>query len=308
MGVSSLLQGFLPRFDRNSQLSVPEIDTKDFIVLVNNPGWVQNFTIVNASTDYLPRGNGLILLAGENGQLKESEQERAFHQFQKLVLTTPGKFVLVQGKCDYQIPSHFVEQLPDSVKAIYSNAVCDPVRKLHYLPMGRDFRSMEVYLSTDYTRIIKDWLCYCNFSLNTYGPRQKIYELIKKKDFIHFDMGQRFLNYTISREQFYYRLARSKFTITPRGNGADSFRFWDCLYLGTVPITVRESYHQQFEGELPMLLLESDEDYKKLTRRFLEKKYREICSKKYNYNLLKLSYWLKKIRNKISERKFLSGS
>lgn len=281
----------------NIQLPIPGIAPEEYIILVDNPEWLKHFTIINTTSKCLPGNNSLILLGSENGQFHKSERQSVFQHFQKLLHFCNNNFVLVQGKCDYPIPKTYIQQLPDSVIALYSNAVCENIPRLYYLPMGRDFRSKEVYLNKDFSDVKKDWLCYCNFSTDTWTPRKKVFNILKNKNFIYFDMGQSFLNYTISREQFYNRLARSKFAIAPRGNGADSFRFWDCLYLGTVPISVKEYYHKEFEGKIPMLLLNSYEDYGKLSKSFLEKKYRELCQKKYDYDLLKLSTWIKKIKD-----------
>ena len=280
----------------NNQLPIPKIAPEEYIILINNPEWLKNFTIVNTTSKCLP-SSSLILLGDESGQLRKSDQYPVIRHVQKLLrFYNKNNFVLVQGKCDYPVPKTDVQQFLDSVIAVYSNAVCENLPGLYYLPMGRDFRSKEIYLNKDFSDVKKDWLCYCNFSTNTWIHRQKIFKLLKNKDFIHFDMGQSFLNYTISREQFYDRLARSKFAIAPRGNGPDSFRFWDCLYLGTVPIAVQENYHKEFAGKIPMLLLNSDEDYGKLTKSFLEEKYREFCQKKHDYDLLKLSTWINKIK------------
>jgi hypothetical protein len=87
-----------------------------------------------------------------------------------------------------------------------------------------------------------------------------------------------FLNYSISRDQFFERLGNAKFTICPRGNALDTFRFYDAIYSGSIPIVVKERFHElELFKDIPILFLEKIEDFNTLTEEFLEKKYLEIA-------------------------------
>ena len=167
--------------------------------------------------------------------------------------------------------------------------------------MGRDFRNMKEY-SKDFNISKKKILCYSNFSLDTHPVRQLIYDLIKNKDFITFEhMGEN-LKYPISRKSFLDVLATSKYCICPRGNALDTFRFWDCLYMGVIPIVVKEKIHKELTN-LPILFLKSEKDFNSLTKKFLEEKYKYFLNKKYNYNLLKMSFWFNKIERDAENEK-----
>jgi hypothetical protein len=56
-------------------------------------------------------------------------------------------------------------------------------------------------------------------------------------------------------------LTRSKFVISPPGNGADCHRTWEAIYLGTIPIVLRKAW--PFTNlDLPVLVIDAWEDLK----------------------------------------------
>lgn len=92
----------------------------------------------------------------------------------------------------------------------------------------------------------KDCLVYCNFSVDTHPIRPQVFKALEGQDFVHFKHMRQFLDYDLPHEVFYSELARAKFSVAPRGNGIETFRMWDSLYLGTIPIVVSEAlFHQQ---------------------------------------------------------------
>src|SRR4051794_31987845 len=53
-------------------------------------------------------------------------------------------------------------------------------------------------------------------------------------------------------------LARHRFCVCPRGNGPDTHRFWECHYLGVVPVVERSRHTELWAGRgLPMVALEN---------------------------------------------------
>lgn len=63
-------------------------------------------------------------------------------------------------------------------------------------------------------------------------------------------------------------LARHRFCACPRGNGIDTHRFWECLYLGVVPVVERSAHTERWAREgVPMMVLD---DWSELSREGLE--------------------------------------
>jgi hypothetical protein len=50
-------------------------------------------------------------------------------------------------------------------------------------------------------------------------------------------------------------LATYRYCICVEGNGLDTHRFWECLYLGVVPICVKNEWTNRNKDELPMIVL-----------------------------------------------------
>lgn len=59
------------------------------------------------------------------------------------------------------------------------------------------------------------------------------------------------------------RMEEYRFVICPAGNGVDTHRFWECLYLRCVPVVVRNPLVDilRKETRLPMVVLESWDDF-----------------------------------------------
>ena len=156
--------------------------------------------------------------------------------FEQISRRRSHRYVLVFGKGRYdQLPQELIDRMPKNLVRIHAHHANPGQQRVSYYPVGRDFRSCHLF-----DRILpeheKPRLVYCNFSLNTCALRRQIYADIKDKDFIEFDHMGRWMEYSISRETFFEKLATSRFSICPRGRRKDTFRLWDSLYLGTIPM------------------------------------------------------------------------
>jgi len=135
----------------------------------------------------------------------------------------------------------------------------------------------------------KNILLYMNFALgakkNRRGPiRRNVYNMFKNKKFCTKARKKKLQAYLLD-------LARSKFVLSPEGNGIDCFRTWEAMLLGSIPVVLTSKLDPLFE-DLPVLIVEDWED---ITEEFLMKKYEEMNSKEYNIGKLYTDYWLEKI-------------
>jgi hypothetical protein len=139
----------------------------------------------------------------------------------------------------------------------------------------------------------KNNLAYSNFNLYTYGPRNSVFSIIENKKFITQT------NYPASMgvESFYRYcndLITYKFSISPRGNGVDTYRMYECLYFGVIPIVQKSHFTSYFTNILPILEVDS---YDILTEGFLNEQYDIIQNRQYNMNILNRWFWIDKIYN-----------
>lgn len=86
-------------------------------------------------------------------------------------------------------------------------------------------------------------------------------------------------------------LAKYGFVASPPGNGLDTHRTWEAMYLKCVPIVKRSYMTEEFEKlGLPVWLVDSYDELKNVDEDFLYKKYEEI-KPKFNSEVLWFKFW-----------------
>jgi hypothetical protein len=136
----------------------------------------------------------------------------------------------------------------------------------------------------------KENLCYFGFNCGTYPIlRNNVKTIIEKTcpSFIFYD--------NLSFEEYLDKLSKSKYCICPRGNGLDTHRLWECLYLKVVPLVDRNcvsEYHQN----LGIVIID---DWNTVTEDFLNSKYNEFYKK---LNIPTMSFYENIIKNLINTK------
>ena len=83
------------------------------------------------------------------------------------------------------------------------------------------------------------------------------------------------------------------FVLSPFGNGMDCHRTWESLCLGSIPIVKAVNLRKLFE-DLPVLIVNNWSD---ITRELLDNTIEDFKTRIFNYDKLRLSYWVSKIRD-----------
>jgi hypothetical protein len=96
---------------------------------------------------------------------------------------------------------------------------------------------------------------YFNFTIST-NKNKRIECFDKLKDKLYW------LN-TISPKENIIRLSKYKFCICPEGNGYDTHRLWESLYLQTIPIVIKNDFIDTLTRHLnlPMIILNDWNDF-----------------------------------------------
>lgn len=109
----------------------------------------------------------------------------------------------------------------------------------------------------------KDQSVFLHFNPATHAPRRVIWETLRAN---FPDMpaqppkARGFKGYLRS-------LGRHRYCVCPRGNGADTHRLWECLYLGVTPIVERSTHTELWmERGVPLLVVD---DWAQLTPELL---------------------------------------
>lgn len=217
-------------------------------------------------------------------------------RFFPIIAFKPFNYIIILGKGDCMIDKDI--DIPNNVKNIYANNVNYSHPKIKFLPMGSDFRSIYSFSKAKIENKDRDILCYCNFSLNTHSDREEVFKILKDNSDIFFENMGTFLNYSITKDKFFERLGNSKFVICPRGNAIDTFRFYDTIYAGAIPITVKEPFHNEyFFEDLPVLYLNSIDEFSLINKEFLNEKYELLKPKlKTYYKNLDFQVWINNLK------------
>jgi hypothetical protein len=201
-------------------------------------------------------------------------------------------YILISHNSDHAITSKFEYILEDEKLIAWfgQNVENYSHPKLHPIPIGIANR----YIGHGNTAILdevkgrlkhftKDVFVYMNFALGNYPlERSAVYELFIKESFCLNSSFKDFYSYLLD-------LARSKFILSPRGNGIDCHRMWEALYMGAYPIVKSSSLDPLYEG-LPVIIVN---DWNEVTENFLVQKYEEMKGKEFAWEKINADYWFK---------------
>jgi len=170
---------------------------------------------------------------------------------------------------------------------IYTHSLSINHPNITNIPIGICDKFNHFHLKTNEKTIF----CYANFGIpcdRWFGnPRKELTHFIKDKDYILIENIFEKNPKKYTNDYFYDKISRSKFTLCPRGCGIDTYRIWDAICLGSIPIIEKYDGHDQFV-ELPILFVDS---YQELSEDFLNKKYEEFLNKEFCYDKMKIEYW-----------------
>ena len=94
----------------------------------------------------------------------------------------------------------------------------------------------------------------------------------------------------LSYDTYLDNIYNHKFAICPEGNGITTYRPFEAMYVGTIPIERRNTANYIFEKEHPLPICFVDL-WEQLTEEFLNREYERIKNKFYNYKILTFKYW-----------------
>ncbi len=200
-----------------------------------------------------------------------------------------SKYILITHNGDLPVPNKFSYLLNDPrlIAWFGQNVENYTHPKLHPIPIGianRNWPHGNIQILSQCIECIpteRDILLYVNINIGTNRSlRQSIYEKFAQQPY----------SFTVSStsfENYLHHLGRSKFALSPRGNGLDTHRTWEALYMGAIPIVQSSSMDSVFK-DLPVLIINN---WDELSEEFLIQKYEEMNQKKYNREKLYAEYW-----------------
>lgn len=206
-----------------------------------------------------------------------------------------NNYVIITHHSDYPIDNYRFSMKPGNVKkwfAINPTVIDD---SLIAIPLGLKTHK-GIYLEERYktnwlVSVIdelknneKSNLVYCNWG-NTNPYRNTIIDKLQSNGV------QYRLENNIPFEEYVTNMSRHRFVISPPGNGIDCHRTWESLYIGCIPIVIKNDIYDKWP-DLPILQIE---DYGELTNDIMEK----FLEREFNLEMIEMSYWVKKIKESL---------
>jgi len=183
----------------------------------------------------------------------------------------------------------FSESLPLGI----TNSCDDsPIHRLlgnesHFLEANSAEFSNEYFKST----------IYVNFTTgNNSAVRNRLLSLAREISSLY-EVTIQTPDFTDSGRVKYLKNLRSQgLVLCPEGNGVDTHRFWETLYMGGVPVVTKNKMMQIFYDKLPVLQLNSWDDLSDIS--LVERKWWLLTEKTYDFELLSKDYWIKRFKSK----------
>jgi hypothetical protein len=201
------------------------------------------------------------------------------------------KYIIISHNSDCSSPGPYISFLnDDKIIAWFAQNIDTIHPKLHPIPIGIANRcwvhgNSDILTKISQKKFVKSHLLYLNISVSTFSSeRSLVYNLFKKASYCFYSYPKDFSEYLID-------LGSSEFVLSPRGNGLDTHRLWEALYMGSFPIVKTSTLDSLYE-DLPVVIIQ---DWNEVTEAFLDKKYKEMSSKKFSFEKLDAAYWFKLI-------------
>jgi len=216
-------------------------------------------------------------------------------RFFELIKNLDNKFIIVTHNSDTNINN--IDNLPKNVIKWYSQNVNIKDDRLESIPIGLENsrwftdigKQNKILNKLKNSKNIKK-LLYINHNINTNLKERIIpYELLKNESFVTIENGLNGYFY----DNYIDNIYNHKFVICPEGNGIDTHRKWETLYLNTIPIEKR-NINSSFYEDLPICLVNN---WNEINEDFLNKEYDRINNSDWNLNKLDMAYWQNKIIN-----------
>ncbi len=220
--------------------------------------------------------------------------------------------ILITGNSDYPIDDRRIKQMPSNIKKWYAQNLLVNHPKITPIPLGLENKHIsvreghgvgyfdraslkETLLSSKHYENNPSKLIYANFNVCTnYWHRRKVKKTCIQSKHIDWEV------YNLSLDVFFKRILDYEMVVCPIGNGIDTHRLWEVLYLKRIPIIIKHGNYKIYElyEKLPIIILNSRaelNDYDLISERR-----NALSSKKYNLEILNSSFWENKILDNLT--------
>ena len=207
--------------------------------------------------------------------------------------------LLLTGHGDYSVTDKMYEKYKDKCDYWLGTNIDTEKNNLIKYPLGitndcNDSPIHHIYGNIDIMtqvaenkNITKSGIIYCNINVSTHTERKLVYQIFSEKKFVTVATSESTLS---GRKKFLEDIRKHKFVLCPRGNGPDTHRLWETLYMGSIPVVKFEEAYSSFTN-LPIFFILDWEELRNKEESFYQEKYDEIMKRSWHLNRINFSYW-----------------
>lgn len=222
----------------------------------------------------------------------KTDQIRTFFD---IVRHNPNRFVLITHNSDHNITPEVYSLKPPCITRWFAQNALVQAPDLVPIPIGLERPGIAGSGNIqDLSEVFRDRdgynnLVYLNIAPSTnYLERGECLAGLENKPWVK-RQGTR-----IPFRHYLKDIAESKYTAAPPGNGHDTHRLWEALYMGSIPIVVDSPANREFSKIYPILMIKSWSD---LQPQWLTEQAPHILFDRFNIDkTLNFSYWEDQIR------------
>jgi hypothetical protein len=235
--------------------------------------------------------------------------------------------VLISGNSDYPIDNKLVKKAPKNIFKWYAQNVVENKNYLIPIPIGLENKFDSIrsghgisyferttekeFIITNLNNLrysnpnVSNGKIYSNFNIHTnLNHRCIIKHACEEIDYIDWDEP------TLGMKELYLKSINYEAVICPAGNGIDTHRLWEILYLGLIPITFKLGNYKiyEFYSKFPIVILENESFL--YNKEYLFQQIQD-AKKKVNYlENLEIQFWINDIllNSKIAEKMVFNKS
>lgn len=203
------------------------------------------------------------------------------------------KFIIFTAFEDTSLDEEVLNRVSNNVLGIYAANGVVFGEKVHPFPHGIErtmyegYNHHELLLNAIATTVAPHSMLFVCHRDDT-GARGNLRTLFQGKEWATVALKLEYASYLRMMQQH-------KFVLCPSGNGIESARNWETLYMRRVPVMVRHPYMQELFKDFPVLWVD---DFSEVTQELLlESEYLFEQAQTMDMEQLDLDYWFKKCTN-----------
>jgi len=163
-------------------------------------------------------------------------------------------------------------------------------RNCHHFGVTSHFKNLRINKQKKIPRV------FCSFNFDTNPKiRKKALKTLIRLESVDVING-------LTAHEYRKILSTYMFVASPEGNGVDTYRTWESLYLNAIPIVIRNNLYSQFKN-FPALVLDDWRELGSYTEHDLKKIYKINLKKLKSCKYIWYDYWKKNIQSSLKKIK-----